>query len=1662
MPLFAERYQAEQLLSRTRYAVSWLGRDLTNSQRVVIKTLHRESLSAAAAVRLVHEGRVLRQVRSPSLRPVIDQGTQDELHFLVMPFVDGVPLSKRLAAEPLSLDETLAVGRDLLQALHAAHHRGVLHRDVKPANLIVNEADTVHGATLIDFGLAHSDQLTAAARAQPVGTARYVAPEQAGLLNYGMAEPADLYSAGLVLYECVCGKSPFTGSSRTVLLGQQMTVQPRSLRALGLDVPRALDELIQRLIRKDPRQRYQTAEAALLDWERVTDALTAGQSHGSLIVGVFDRRHTLTEPAFVGRQRELEELEAHLRGAHSGAAGLVLLEGDSGVGKTRLLEELERSAAQHGFWIWRTQATAMVAQSPFQLLAPFVERLIEEGQRDAEWVEWLRQELDDQRAALCAALPRLGSVLGTEASGAAGPEAFGESRTLQAIAQLFATLGSAARPALIVIDDCQWADDATLKLLRQWQRRCESLEGVCHSVIVASFRSDEVPFDHPLRQLEPTGHTVLEPLDSLAIRQMAESMAGQLPPDTIHNIDQIANGNPFLASAVLRGMVESAALVADDEGWRIDEARMRDIGSSRRAADFLARRVELLPHETREVLTIAAVVDKEFDVAVVTELARQCGIEDVLSALHEARRRQLLWARPSGFRFAFVHERIRQSLLERLSPERRRDLNLQAAEYLEKNHPDEVFHLAHFFAEAGVPRRAAGPALLAARMARGQHALADAERQYRIAERGSDEADAATRYEIALGLGDVLMLRGEYAEAERWFRQARDLAFDTMTSAECAAKVGELAFKRGDMKQACESLEEGLRLLGRGVSRTHWGLAWRLAGAIARQTLHSLFPKWFLGRRSLENSERVFLAIRLYCRLGYAYWFERGSAFTLWTQLAGMNLAELYPPTSELAQAYSEHAVAISMAPRWFSRGAYYAETSLAIRERFSDRWGRGQSLSFWGALLYSAARFEDCIDKCRESVRLLERTGDYWEMNIARYHIAACHYRLGHLAEAVREVQAIHESGVELGDAQATAISFDLWAKAAPSAVSLEAMESELERPRHDAQGTSQLLQGIGAKQLHGGEFQASAAAFGKAYQIATDAGVSNVWTAPVLAWRITSMRNWMESLEDLTPSRRNQIARSVRRELRRARWVAWWFPNERPHVLREAALSAAGAGRIRKALRLLEQSLDVARRQHAKYEYARSLVARGRIRRELDWPHAEAEWIDATNTLEAIESEVARTNPNGQDVPEATLSLADRFDTVLNAGRQIASELSRERIFASVLDAAQKLLRAELCHLWEVSDGVVSWDDDASAADLRMESVESNVQAAIAARSAVAFDEHQPAATSDAVSTTSVRSALCAPIIVHREIVACLYVAHYQVAGLFGEEEERLADFITTLAGAALENADNYSRLEKWNEELEAIVSARTADAEARADDLARSNEELEQFAYVVSHDMQEPLRTIASYCQLLSRRYGDQLDDMAREFIGYAVDGAERMRKLIADLLSYSRVGTRGSPFRPVDCQTVMQRVEFNLRVMLEESQTRLTYDALPVIMADETQIMQLLQNLVSNAVKFRGSDSPRVHVGVERSGSEWVFSVRDNGIGIDPQHFERIFLIFQRLHQRGQYEGTGIGLAVCKKTVERHGGKIWVDSSAGRGSTFFFTIPHRQLPSIGSGQSPWNAG
>lgn len=1637
----AKRYELITLLRDSNGVCTYQARDNSTGELVIVKLAHRDVSGSAARRRLEQKVIYLRQLKSPFIAVPTDFGYENDFFFLVRPFLPGQSLEEKLRKGPLSVAQSILVAKVVLSALAEAHDHQVLHQDVKPANIIIPDS-TDFAPTLIDFSCS---RFSPAPQDEGVGTIHYISPEQAGSLPHPIDHRSDLYSAGIVLYECLAGSPPFTGNDLGALLRKHLSVVPEPLTK-KLKLPRALDNIAQHLLRKDPHDRYQSAKAALFDLEALEGSLAKGDSNPVITIGSRDQRQVLTDPSFVGRNNELQAIRDAFQSAAGGEGGLLFLEAESGGGKSRLLDEFVKSTIQAHPLILRGQGIDQSARMPYQLLVGVADSLCRSFQKNAEFLDRLRVQLKDQAPSLATALPELSALLGDNPASPNVPESYAEMRTLEAFCRLLDVVGDKNQTAIILLDDCQWGDTATLKLLSQWIERRKLSSEPCFLLIIAAYRSDEVPAGHLLRTVSDAPRLELPPLKNEEIIALVGSMAGEVPEAACDIVIKLSSGSPFMAAAVMRGLVESRVLTQDGKKWRINEDAIEKLQPSSQSAYFLSRRLELLGTASSQLLAAGAVLGKKFELETAAHLAGMT-LQESIQLIRNASERHILWYDTQASEYSFAHDKLREALLKKLTVEERKHLHLLAAEYLEKFRPDRVLELAYHFDSAGESQRAFQYAWDAARQARTQHAIELAEQQYRIALRGTPSGRIDLQKSIGEGLGDILLLRGEYEEADRQFQSLLEISELSEEKSRILGKLGDVAFKRGDVAKASEFIERALEGLNATVPRAFPTLILFLLWEVAVQVLHTSFPRIFLSRRKpLVEGNPQLTQIRLLSRLAYVYWFQKGKLPCAWAHLREMNLAERHPESPELAQAYSEHAPVMTMVP-YFARAIEYAKRSFRIRKDLGDLWGQGQSLHFHGVALYASSQYEEAIEKCTEAAHLLERTGDRWEVNTANWHIAFSLYRLGRIGEAVEKFRFVYHSGIAIGDHQAAAIALSGWSKASGGSAPAELIEQERLRSTGDRHTQFELTQGYAVQLLREGKHELAATVLRQARKMYRDIGFQSEYIAPISAWLCTAIRRQIESAKGgYTPKKLSYMLRKFKRACKEAVRVAEKYPNNLPHVLRERAIYHAFIGSKDRAWKDLEKSAAMASVQGARAELAHTAMVKAKLGMELGNTDAQNDLLSAQTLLEECDGTLLERGEKDKVEESVTLSLVDRFESIIDIGRRFASSQVEDDIYETVRSAAEMLLRGECCQLF-------IWNEKSNRAlpialNSSFHFSERLIEKAFTEKKATLSVGGDSKGPSESIPLSEIRSAICAPIFVRGKRAACFYVIHSRVGSLFGPLETRLADFIANLAGAALENAQGIEQLHRLNENLaEKMREQKKVEAELQeyAMRLMRSNSDLEQFAYVASHDLKEPLRMVTNYVSLLAEQYKNQLGKDAEEYIGFAEEGAKRMYQLIEALLDYSRVRKTNEPADEVNFNEILKKALSNLKASIEESGAEIESSDLPALPANSTQILQLFQNLLSNAIKFRGTERPKLTIRAEKRPGCWMFEVRDNGIGIEPQHIEKIFTIFYRLHHREAYPGTGIGLAICKKIVLQHGGSIWVESAPGKGSSFFFTIP-----------------
>ena len=1378
--VFAGRYVLSECLKSGHGVDTHLAVDITTQTQVVLKAIVPHLIHDAARLRFEHETKVLRLLSGTGLIGLYDAGVTDEHWYLAQPFVAGSTLEEILKDGALSLLGALRVGLDVATALEAAHAAGIFHRDVKPANVIVEGVGAEATANLIDFGFARSPSLDESVSEQLVGTVRYLAPEAAGMLAVAPDERADLYALGVLLFECLAGRPPFPGRTVGEVLRQHLSMPVPEIGRIRPGMPRAIDAILQRLLSKDPADRYQSASALVYDLNALFVALTAGESDPRLVIGRIDHRRTLTDPAFVGREAELASLMTVVEDVQGGGSGLVLLEADSGGGKTRLLSEIASRASSAGLLLLRGQGVADTGARPFEVLYGFAEDLVAHSANETLW-QSINEGIGEGARALAQVLPPLGPLLGVTAEPDVGPERLGEQRSLTVLHQLLSSIGDADHPVLIIFDDCQWADRLTIQLLADVF--ADPAVAPAYVGVIASFRSEEVDETDPLRAIPAGTSLQLGPLSARAMRQLSESMAGPLPDQAVSTVVRLADGNPFMGAAVLRGLFESGALVATDRGWQVDEDALLDVQTARRSASFLIRRLELLTPDSMQVLSAGAALGKEFDFMLAARLA---GHDDAAAAiLEDATRRRLIWVDEVTGRCSFAHDKIREALLGRLDRAGRAELHSRAADALQgmADKGASEFDLAYHLDAAGRHEAALPYALRSAATARNRHALDSSLAHYRMAERGVSPDDVATRAVIAEGLGDVLTLKGAYVEAEEQLEVARLLVTDRVHQAEVEGKLGALAFKQGDISTARRHLEGAMARLGRPVPRRSAWLGLCLTWELAVQIIHTALPTFTTGRRSPEGHDEDFLAMRLHSRLAYLYWFHSGKVTCAWSHLRGLNLAERYPPSAELGQAYSEHAPVATMVPL-FGRAYRYAQRSLEIRRSQGDIWGQGQSQSFAAVTLYAASRFEEAEVAGREAIRLLLSTGDQWEVNTAGWNLAMCLHRTGRLQEAVKTARGVYESAVRIGDQTSAGVGLSVWTRAACGDVDPWLISAELARESLDASTTTELRLAAGIAAFRLGDLAEAAASLARAAETIRSAGLRQEYVAPVASWRATVARTLAEQSLPHDPIGRAKALHEASSAVRGARLWAWSYRNNAPHALREAGLVASLKNRPRRSSRLMARSLDTARRQGAVYEMALTRLAGAEI--------AAARGEDSSDLAGArLAVRGLEGNVPMLEAPSApSVSLFDRFNTLLSVGRTITAAASVDAVNVAVRDAAFTLLRGDTCHI--VSADAAQASNTTTESGETVDSVSRTlIERAITSKVPVVAG-NSSATVSESLVVSDIRSVLAAPIIVHGETRYCFYVTHRQISQLFGDEEIRLAAFVGTLAGAAFEHLE------------------------------------------------------------------------------------------------------------------------------------------------------------------------------------------------------------------------------------------------------------------------------
>ena len=1485
--------------------------------------------------------------------------------------------------------------------------------------------------------------------------ALHASPELAGTIEHDLGPASDLYSFGITLFQLLSGQAPFRGDSASGLLLQHATSCP-AWELLG-DVPDVIVELLQRLLRKNPAERYQTATAVQNDIRNIVKSLRHdSECLDTIVLGQTDQRASMVEPSFVGRKKELAEIRTALGQTIEGGTVYVCLAAPSGFGSTRFVQEAIRTAGRQGFRVLQATAKSELPERPFRQLDEIAKQFLSVACLNDQ----MREELLPFQAEIAHALPELAtSFFGwskTQEKNMAELDQLGEKRVRSAICRFFKAMGGPHRPTLIWLDECQWLDQQTLDVLAELTR-CE----LTHTLFIFSMRAEHEEARREFERKFPARIDVnLEPLIDGEIRELVQSMAGKLPDSAIEEINRLSDGSPFVASAVLRGMVESGAIYSDGEQWVQDEEKMISVQASDSAADVLSERIESLPTEELEILKIGAVAGIAFLRETIVSLIDEPD-EVIAECLRNLRKLKLIWKRPDG-RLAFAHNKLREIMLGRISPEKRQPIHLRIAEWYLTELPSQNFQIAYHFHHAGLPERGLENAVLSAEESKSQFSFDCAEQQYRIADAGLARLTATVdqyhplAYRIHSGLADTLLLQGRWREAESRLDMAKQVSESNTESAWVEMKMGELCFKRGSKARSIPFFELGLRKLGQTIPKKSWQIIPSLFRELTVQILHSLFGNWLVNRMKREPDSEEQLALNLLSKLTHAYWFCNPPTQVIWAHLRGLNQAERFSDSLQLAQFYSDHGPAMSLIP-WFKRGLKYARKSLEMRKKFQNLWGQGQSEGFIAMVQYAATEFVGCIERATSAEKILEEAGDVWETNIARYHLAASKYYLGQHEEAVAICRDTYQRALASGDFQSTGNILDVWARSSDGDISIELIKREQNRSLIDFQRDCHLRLAEGICLLRNRQFRQAVCCLKDGINISKTKGIVNAYTIPCHTWWLTAKRCEIQHRQQLgeSISKRDikKLCGSARRTLQ---WVKR-FRNELPRVYHELGHIYALLDDAKSCQRTLQAGMHAARVGGCKAELEQLRATYFHFGNKYFWfDELKAEHYRP----EDISSETIQKE-------HTTFSLVDQFDTLLDSGRQILAAETAEAVIELTRNSAVKLLRAQTGVV--LNPGSNKWDtirDTEFSIDVVNTVLTSKKSATHSFGRSTAGLENQQRFSG---------SHLCSPIRIGNKLLAMLYVKNENFPNYYGEESVRIADYLVNAAEAALEKIDSFGKLEELNQHLEERVASRTAALEAKKNDLQatadllrqtqsrlkeahdvanRANDAKSQFLAKMSHEMRTPLSAIKGFTELILR--GTISDPMERrKKLETVRANSQHLLNLINELLDLSKVEAEKLELERMEFspgQIVVSTFE-SLRSKSVENNVdfRLTFetDIPATIDSDPTRMKQVLTNLLGNAIKFSKNSRVELKLSATKSESQnWLrFEIVDGGIGMTEDQLAKIFNPFVQADASTtrQFGGSGLGLTITKKLVELMDGKIKVESQPHRGSTFTVEIP-----------------
>lgn len=1671
-----------------------------NNENIVLKKIKPQFCNSELSYYLQQQTEQLSQLElGDTVIPAI-QILNVETIYLIQPWVAGCTLRERIQlGKPISLVDTLKIVIAISEQLQQRHLAGHIHKSVKPSNIFLCADSTVR--LIDDIRVLDINQMSHFIYQEGFRTQTlpYLSPEQTGRIKHTVNYSTDLYSLGVVLFECLTGQPPFLSDDPIAIIHSHLAETPPLVQSINIDIPEILGKIIAECLEKAPEKRYQTAAGLTYDLKRCLQDWQKYKHIGRFFLKQYDFSNRVTIPSLmVGRELEKKCLLSEHKKSCAGLFRAVLISGLSGIGKTRLIQELQLPIIKHNGYFTSGKFDQFKKHIPYSTLIQALTNLVkvfltEDNQRIEYWKQKISFQLGEHGKLMTDLVPELELIIGKQPEVSGLPPIEARNRFNDIAGKFIACLASKEHPLTLFIDDLQWCDDATFDLL---QRLFDNVLDYPYLYWIGAYRYNEVDEFHRLSSLinrikKGSRHLVeirLDALNASDVNQMAAYILNTYPNRTqqlSEVIYQTSAGNPLFVNESLRWLHSYKHLHLTQDGvWTWDSNQLRHTNIPKTALDLFKDKITKQSNKTRELLGIAACLGANFE-AKELALVTNTSLPVLYQTLSGAVADNILMREKE--KIFFFHDQVQaaaESFLDNLSKQQVHKkiamafINAIPAQSNIEQLPN-LFSIVEHLLLGREPdqtetskKQEAEFNFYAGKTAMQALAMENANFFFHHSLQLFPKHSWDIHYDFLFLLHKYLarteMALGNQPASEEILKTLIEESKNDLDRIDCLYEQTTGLSSMGKFKQAIELGNQGLSFFNRQIPEDD-ELALERSAEIIEQIHqgHSNIWQQILDTRPSGNRETK-IETGIYSELIPDYY------------LAGMvpqlYLSAIQSTQNCLAGGVDETVIyGFSMVGLYLQRkGQYemsfkYEDLGLALSDRYPDTFGATKGINgiLW-TNMHNRRNSEYIIEQCQKNIHRGKSCGDLYNAGLSYgpyiWHLINQGQDLNQVIDIANECNDFSEKfnlSLSLGLAESAIAGWSDLMSANVKTYTSEQISEKLslwEQDKHVVSiGGYFTLKGISHYYL--GEYLDSAQALklAKPYLRGLSDNILNrLW---YVFWFVNSLK-----LQKKIPD--DQKA-SLKACLKQVKTWSNLGPILKPYFLLMKLENSIHQQDFSNFRRYAFDAIDLA--VSNKFVLLEAYINECLGRRYIEQQHIHANYhLTRAVTLyrkcaahvkeKQLCEQFSLIVSEKQALKDQSLAEILDVDFLLTATRSITQQQDFNLLLSTILQAVMERLGAKTAYLLIVNNQkleVVARGDKHDFVEVKIIGSEQiatdNLSMAIVNyvfRTAEMLVIDNASDDGNFNSDTIVqkqllKSIFCIPLVLKQEVLGVLYLENKLMPSVFTREQIELTKLLTSQAAVAIQNTQLLRDMQKNQKEVESLNINLEQRVEERTAELNRVNEELNNFAYIVSHDLKAPLRAINQLSGWVAEDYSSVLDEQGREQMSLICGRAKRMHEMIDGILQYSRIGRVKNEDEKVDLVDIINDVIDSIAPPENIEVNIVT--PLPNIKGERIKLYQVFQNLIDNAIKYNDKDKGIIEISCIAQGSFWQISIKDNGPGIARKYQEKVFLLFQTLKPKDLSEGTGIGLSLIEKTVAQWGGKVWIESEEGKGSQFIFTIP-----------------